>query len=209
MKQLSPACRALLAGVFLLSALHSQSLAETVSTKTYSYFTIGGKTAADLDRELSQRGPITKSTGFRHPGATEIKFGGELTYVEKDGKCGVGTVKVTLHTKILLPRWSNRRRTNADLALIWDTLSADIKRHEERHAEIARGYARDLDRQLRALRPQSDCETMQTMVAQVSQNVMDAHDKDQVRFDMVESKNFDARMTRLLKHRIQQRSVER
>lgn len=209
MKQLSAAWRALLAGVLLLSSLHGQALAEAVSTKTYSYFTIGGKTAEDLDRELSQRGPITRSTGFRHPGATEIKFGGELTYVEKDGKCGVGTVKVTLHTKILLPRWSNRRRTNADLALIWDTLSADIKRHEERHAEIARGYARDLDRQLGELRPQSDCEKIQAMVAEVSQRVMDAHDKDQLRFDMVESKNFDARMTRLLKHRIQQRPANR
>jgi predicted secreted Zn-dependent protease len=108
-----------------------------------------------------------------------------------------------------LPRWSNRRRTNSDLALIWDTLAADIKRHEERHAEIARGYARDLDQKLRALRPQADCETMQKMVAEVSQEVMDAHDKDQVRFDKIESKNFDARMTRLLKNRIQQRAGSR
>ena len=209
MKKLSPVCRALLAGVLLLSALERPAVAETFSTKTYSYFTVGGKTAEDLDRELSLRGPMTKSTGFRHPGATEIKFGGELTYVEKNGRCGVGTVKVTLHTKILLPRWSNRRRTNANLALIWDTLAADIKRHEERHAEIARGYARDLDQKLRALPPQSSCETMQTMVAEVSQQVMNAHDKDQVRFDKTESKNFDARMTRLLKNRIQQRPGSR
>lgn len=204
MSQLSSWRRALIAGVLLLSGPHFAA-AEAISNKTFAYFTIGGKTAEDLDRELSQHGPITKSTGSRHPGATEIKFGGELTYVEQGAKCGVGTVKVTLNTKILLPRWSNRRRTNADLALIWDTLSADIKRHEERHAEIARTYARTLDRRLRALRPQANCEKMQKMVAEVTQDVMDAHDKDQMRFDVVESKNFDARMTRLLKNRIQQR----
>ena len=28
------------------------------------------------------------------------------------------------------------------MALLWDTLAADIKRHEERHAEIARNHAR-------------------------------------------------------------------
>ena len=28
------------------------------------------------------------------------------------------------------------------MALIWDTLASDIKRHEERHAEIARTHAR-------------------------------------------------------------------
>ena len=196
----------LLCGALLLG-LPTGAAADAAMSKSYSYFTIGGKTAEDLDRELSRHGPVTRATGSRHPGATEIKFGGELTYVEKDGLCGVGTVKVTLHTRILLPRWTNRRRTNADLALIWDTLSADIKRHEERHAEIARTYARSLDRTLRALPPQKSCEAIQAKVAETTQSVMDAHDADQLRFDRVESKNFDARMTRLLKNRIGQRSA--
>jgi predicted secreted Zn-dependent protease len=178
-------------------------------SKSFSYFTVGGRTAEDLDRELSHRGPMTKNTGARHPGATEIKFGGELTYVEKNGRCGVGTVKVTLHTKILLPRWTNRRRTSAELALIWDTLSADIKRHEERHAEIARTFARTLEKRLGSLRPQSECEAMQALVTKTTQEVMAAHDKDQLRFDIVESKNFDARMTRLLKHRIERTTSDR
>ncbi|GAK70822.1 hypothetical protein RRU01S_14_00430 [Agrobacterium rubi TR3 = NBRC 13261] len=190
----------------LLLTLPQSADAEAVMTKSFSYFSIGGKTAEDLDHELSHRGPMTKATGARHPGATEIKFGGEITYVEKDRKCGVGTVEVKLHTKILLPRWTNRRRTTADLALIWDTLSADIKRHEERHAEIARNYARTLDKRLQSLRPQDSCEEMQALVTKTTQEVMNAHDKDQMRFDVVESKNFDARMSRLLTHRLQQKS---
>nr|WP_234901893.1 DUF922 domain-containing protein [Agrobacterium rubi] len=190
----------------MLLTLPQSADAEAVMTKSFSYFSIGGRTAEDLDHELSHRGPMTKATGARHPGATEIKFGGEITYVEKDRKCGVGTVEVKLHTKILLPRWTNRRRTTADLALIWDTLSADIKRHEERHAEIARNYARTLDKRLQSLRPQDSCEEMQALVTETTQEVMNAHDKDQMRFDVVESKNFDARMSRLLTHRLQQKS---
>jgi predicted secreted Zn-dependent protease len=199
---------AVLAGVMTL-AVPAIANSETVFRKSFSYFAIGGKTAADLDRELSRRGPMTKSTGARHPGATEIKFGGELTYIEPDGKCAVGTVKVTLGTKILLPRWTNRRRTSAELALIWDTLAADIKRHEERHAEIARNYARKLEHKLLALPPQKECERLQSMVAQTTQAVMDEHDEDQRRFDVVESKNFDKRMTRLLKYRIEQNGKSR
>ncbi len=190
----------------MLLTLPRSADAEAVMTKSFSYFSIGGRTAEDLDHELSHRGPMTKATGARHPGATEIKFGGEITYVDKDRKCGVGTVEVKLHTKILLPRWTNRRRTTADLALIWDTLSADIKRHEERHAEIARNYARTLDKRLQSLRPQDSCEEMQALVTKTTQEVMNAHDKDQMRFDVVESKNFDARMSRLLTHRLQQKS---
>ncbi|WP_320195282.1 DUF922 domain-containing Zn-dependent protease [Agrobacterium rosae] len=208
MKHLSRMLCAVIASATLLSAPLDAS-AETVLSKSFSYFKVGGRTAEDLDRELSHHGPMTKSTGARHPGATEIKFGGELTYVEQNGKCGVGTVKVTLNTKILLPRWTNRRRTSAELGLIWDTLSADIKRHEERHAEIARTYARTLEKRLQSLRPQADCEQMQALVTKTTQAVMAAHDKDQFRFDVVESKNFDARMTRLLKYRIQQNTSNR
>ncbi|WP_082760100.1 DUF922 domain-containing Zn-dependent protease [Agrobacterium bohemicum] len=199
---------AIAAGATLLSS-PPQARAETLMSKSFSYFKVGGRTAEDLDRELSHRGPMTKATGARHPGATEIKFGGELTYVEKNGRCGVGTVKVTLHTKILLPRWTNRRRTSAELGLIWDTLAADIKRHEERHAEISRTYARMLEKRLQSLRPQTECEDMQALVTKTTQEVMAAHDKDQLRFDIVESKNFDARMTRLLTHRMQQNTSAR
>lgn len=208
MKNQSHTLRAVVFGVMFLSATQIANSAAVVS-KSFSYFKIGGKTAEDLDRELSRHGPLTKSTGARHPGATEIKFGGELSYVEKGTLCAVGSVKVTLHTKILLPQWTNRRRTSADLALIWDTLASDIKRHEERHAEIARTYARMLDQKLQALQPQADCEKMQALVTQTTRSVMEEHDKDQLRFDIVESKNFDARMIRLLKHRISQSTSER
>ncbi|MCJ8518167.1 putative secreted Zn-dependent protease [Pseudorhizobium tarimense] len=173
-------------------------------SKTYGYFSIGGKTAEDLDKELENRGPFTQTTGHRHPGATEIKFGGEVTYVERGGKCSVGAAKVTLSTHLILPRWSNRRRAEKDLRFIWDTLSSDIKRHEERHAEIARGYARALEKELLGLRPEKDCDVLQKQVGATTRRVLEAHDRDQLRFDRVESTNFDNRMMRLLKYRMHQ-----
>ncbi|EGL64788.1 hypothetical protein AGRO_2329 [Agrobacterium sp. ATCC 31749] len=208
MTKSSSALCAVFAGVLALS-LSGPAFAETIVRKTYSYFSVSGKTAADLDQQLSKHGPLTRNTGARHPGATEIKFGGELTYVEKNGMCSVGTAKVLLNTRILLPQWKNRRRTTAELAFIWDTLLADIKRHEERHAEIARTHARSLERQLTSLRPQKSCEVLQGMVGKITQTVMDEHDRDQMRFDVVESKNFDARMTRLLKNRLEQGQARR
>ncbi len=200
-------CTALACALAVLSP--GPAFSETIARKTYSYFSISGTTAADLDQQLSKHGPLTRNTGARHPGATEIKFGGDLTYLEKNGLCSVGSAKVLLNTRILLPRWKNRRRTTAELALIWDTLLADIKRHEERHAEIARTHARTLERQLTALRPQKNCATLQDMVGKITQKVMDEHDRDQMRFDVVESRNFDARMTRLLKHRLEQGNAGR
>ncbi|QRM55664.1 DUF922 domain-containing protein [Sinorhizobium sp. BG8] len=177
------------------------SAGETITSKSFSYFAIGGRTATELDEELAIRGPTMKG-GTRHPGATKIKWGGSVTYVKRGNKCAVGEAKVTLSTRIILPRWKHRRTATPSLALIWDTLSADIKRHEERHAEIARNHAKGLEKTLMALRPESDCERMQARVDRVTADAVAAHDRDQARFDLVESRNFNERMIRLLSYRL-------
>ena len=146
------------------------------------------------------------ATGRRHPGATQIKFNGSATVVRKNGRCVIGGAKVSLSTKLMLPRWTNRRRANRQMGLIWDTLAADIKRHEERHAEIARTHARDLEKTILGLSAARDCPTLKARVNRVSQDAMISHDKDQMRFDRIESANFENRMIRLLKYRISQQA---
>ncbi len=185
----------------LIMALAVPATAQPVVTKSYSYFSIGGKTAEELDSELERRGPLTRHTGARHPGATEIRFGGEVSYVDRGGRCSIGAVKVTVRTHIILPRWKNRKAATGTLATIWDTLAADIKRHEERHAEIARTHARALEAKLRAIRPAGNCDLLEKRVGELSREAIEKHDADQVRFDMIESANFDSRIMRLLKNR--------
>ncbi|HEV7437810.1 MAG TPA: DUF922 domain-containing protein [Pseudorhizobium sp.] len=201
---LSSNFRHVLGGTALACLIATAAQSDPLVTKTYGYFNIGGKTAEELDQQLERNGPLTQTTGHRHPGATEIKFGGEVTYVERAGRCSVGSAQVTLKTHLILPRWSNRRRATKNLRFIWDTLSSDIKRHEERHAEIARGYARTLEKELLGLRAASDCNELEKKVGETTQRVLAAHDKDQLRFDKIESKNFDDRMMRLLTYRSKQ-----
>lgn len=179
------------------------SIAETIVHKRTTYFSVGGTTAEELDNELSRRGPLTQATGSRHPGATRIKFDGELTYVEKGGRCRIGKAKVVVDTHMILPRWKNRRKANRELGMIWDALSSDIKRHEERHAEIARQHAKRLERSLKALPAMSSCERLQDRVQVLSDRAIEAHDADQVRFDRVESINFERRLIRILETRLE------
>ena len=113
------------------------------------------------------------------------------------------SAKVTLNTRIILPRWKYRRQASRDLALVWEMLASDIKRHEERHAEIARIHARQMEKTLLALKPQATCEHMQAEVARASAEAIAAHDKDQARFDRTEAANFDRRMIRLLQYRLE------
>lgn len=199
-----PTGRISFAALLIASIVAGSSIAhaETVMNKTITYFSVGGRTAEELDKALSEHGPAMKGTGARHPGATKIKFGGTVTYVKHGNRCAVGSAKVTLSTRLILPRWKNRNKANRDLGLVWDTLSSDIKRHEERHAEIARNHARKLEKDFLLLKPEPDCERMQARVARLSESAIEDHDRDQARFDRMEAANFDRRMIRLLQYRL-------
>jgi predicted secreted Zn-dependent protease len=186
----------------MTASLCSPALAEVVASKSYSYFDIRGKTADQLDQELSRRGPTANGSSARHPGATKIRFGGEATYLQENGRCRVGSAKVTVHTQIILPRWRNRKGASKDLSMIWDALSSDIKRHEERHAEIARTQARMMERKILSLPPQRSCEVLQERVSDESTRGIEEHDRLQARFDRVEAVNFQNRMLRLLNNRL-------
>jgi predicted secreted Zn-dependent protease len=180
------------------------SQAKPLFAKTYTYFAVHGQTAEELDRELNSKGPKTGSSGTRHPGETQIKFGGSAQYFETAGSCRVKDAQISVATKIVLPTWKNANKASPSLALIWDVLSSDIKRHEERHAEIAHQHAKALEVAIKTLPPRKNCETMRAEVERVTEKAVATHDLDQQRFDKSEAINFQSRMNRLMTQRIKQ-----
>jgi predicted secreted Zn-dependent protease len=178
--------------------------AEPIITKTYSHYPVGGRTSGELEQELWRQGPELAETGNRHPGATRIKIGRMISYAQSNGKCAVRDVEVRLETHLTLPRWTERDGADRTAALVWIVLSSDIKRHEERHAEIARQWARTLERELRALRPQPDCVRMQAQVEAVSKTILEKHSADHDRFDRVEAASFERRISRILRYKAEQ-----
>lgn len=175
--------------------------AEVIFDKSVRYYAVGGRSATEIDRELARRGPMSRNTGMRHPGTTQITFGGEVSYVAQAGRCRVGAVKVKLKTRITLPSWKNRAKAGPQMMLIWDTLAADIRRHEERHVEIALNNARALDERLRAMPPARNCAALQKKTAEMTNETTASHDAEQAHFDKVEAINFQKRLERLIRHR--------
>lgn len=173
--------------------------------RTFSYYNVNGKTAEDLDRALSRSGPFLKKTGQHHPGAAEIRFDAKVRYGRAEGQkaCKVQDVYVNVHAKVMLPRWKQRRKAGAELALIWDTLYQDIRRHEESHIVIARSHATEMEHEIRALRSRRDCASLRADIDKVTERLMAAHDKAQERFDRVETINFERRFERLLTYKLE------
>lgn len=195
--------RFFLAFAVVLSALAGQPAQAASLVKSYSYFNIGGGTLDEIETQLSRHGPQVKSTGQRHPGATRMAFTTRLGFAERPGSCRIVSAAVTVKAKVILPRWKRPRNADAGVRLFWDTLSADIRRHEESHIVIARNHARELEQALLASGRQKDCATAKARAEAISDKVLARHDKAQLQFDRVEGINFENRMLRLLNYRIE------
>lgn len=172
-------------------------------SKTYSYFSIGGTTLDEIEAQLSRHGPQVKSSNSRHPGATQMQFITKIAYAQGQGSCKVVDARTTVKAKVILPRWSRPRKADKDVRLLWDTLSSDIKRHEESHLVIAKNYARELEQTLKATGKQKNCEIAAAKAKAATAQVLAKHDKAQAAFDKIEGKNFESRIIRLLKYRLE------
>ena len=139
----------------------------------------------------------------RHPGATQIDFTTRITYEADNRGCVIAKVSVSVQTKITLPRRRQRAKAHGDTRLIWDTLSADIKRHEETHVMIAKNHARDLEQALRDIRRQRDCAAAVAKAKAVLERKFAEHERAQKQFDRVEGMNFESRIMRLLRYRLE------
>jgi predicted secreted Zn-dependent protease len=187
----------------LMLALTAMPAGAANLVKTYSYFSVGGRTLDDIQNQLSRNGPEVKSTGSRHPGATQMAFTTRISYAQSAESCRIADAAVTVKVKVILPEWRRPRKADPDVRLFWDTLSADIKRHEERHVEIAKNHARMLEDALKALPAQKTCEAAKVKAAAIQAAELARHDQDQVRFDRVESVNFENRILRLMRYRME------
>ncbi len=170
--------------------------------KSYSYFTISGNTLDDIERGLERRGPNVASTGERHPGATRMEFKTKLGWKQQRNRCTLSSAHVTLTAKIILPRWKPGRKAGSDTRFVWQTLAADIKRHEEAHVIIAKNHAAELEKALMSIGSLRTCEQVTDRAAAVTQRVLDKHEREQQRFDRVESAGFEKRLFKLLEYRL-------
>lgn len=172
--------------------------------KTVSYYSLSGTTPAQLDKALSSKGPYLKSTGSRHPGATTISFDPRLKLVQDGRYCKVASVSVDVHAKMSLPRWKQRATTKSiEMALVWDTLSRDIQRHEESHIVIARAHATKIERAIKSLPYRTDCNLLKQDIEKTTYNILVDHENAQQVFDRAEAVNFEHRFINLLVGRLQ------
>lgn len=189
--------------ILLALTTASSGAAAANLAKTYSYYSVGGKTLDEIQAELTKRGPHVKSTGLRHPGATQMEFSSRVGYAQQGEECRIVAATVTVKAKVILPRWRRPSKAGGDVRFIWGTLQQDIKRHEEAHVVIAKNYARNLEQALLKMGWQENCAIAAEKAKELNQKILAKHDAEQQRFDRVEGLTFEKRLLSLLKYRLE------
>jgi predicted secreted Zn-dependent protease len=159
------------------------STASKISTK---YYTISGFSGAELDREISAKGPM-KGHALA---ATAISFTPvAIEYEETETNCRFSKAAFRIDADITLPRWREHLvSTNSELRSAWSFLSRYARKHEEVHILIAEKHAKLLGEQLMALKPRKNCDRLEAAAKRVLQKSRVAHDREQKAFDAAEQK---------------------
>jgi len=189
----------LIAAPLALGALPATAADIRVHT---TYFTITGSTLEQLDAALARHGPLSGGGDAGHPGATSVTFDGHVTYVPTDTGCRLGDARFMLDAEVILPRWKKPRKPDPETVLIWETLERDVKRHEERHAEIAVTYVKRMEMAVRNLGTRRTCKQLEDAVAATTQRYLAEHESEQRAFDRQEAREMDFRLKRQLRDRL-------
>lgn len=121
-----------------------------ISERT-KYYSVSGKTGAQMFRSITRRGPKTRRDGHAIATTkTSIKFRNIKTAIE--GRvCVIKNIDVILNLTYTLPRWRGSRHASPKTRKNWEKFLALVEKHEATHGRISREYARKLHARMKRL----------------------------------------------------------
>lgn len=168
-------------------------LAGCVSTSTQvttDYYLVRGSTAAEIDRDIRDKGPMRGHA----LAVAAISFEPVSVLQEvSEEQCRFKTAKFRVVANVTLPRWADRNASD-DRALrsAWSNLSRYAKVHEDTHVRIAETFARELGNEIEALEPRKTCERLDRDAKRVVQRIEREHNRAQLAFDAAEQRRLRA-----------------
>jgi predicted secreted Zn-dependent protease len=133
-------------------------------------YVITGATAAELRAAMREAGPNVR--GRRWDAATRWNVRWRYRYsAPYASSCRMDSVTVAFESRITLPRWDAPPDTPATLAAQWQTFLDALRVHEYGHRNIGADAAREVRRELRALRT-LDCSQMNSLASATARRIL-------------------------------------
>lgn len=148
-----------------------------------AYYDLVGTTGRDIRNELKLKGPVNKH-GERSDALTRWDVSYHYTLRESERACRVESFAAELKVDILLPRWTPTEKTPSRLIEDWTAYSTALKRHEDRHYQLAVEAAHELERRLATLTGTRGCDALARSLDRGADQVLAEYDFKQAQFDL-------------------------
>lgn len=130
----------------ILAFAASAAQAEPVHKTKYVYYSVSGKSAADLHRAMMRSGPrVDGAQAYASTSATARQSGDLM----QGSSCRIANYSVKLDFVIKLPKIRNEASLPGLDRGRWKSFAQFLKRHEDTHRSIWLTCARTLERQAR------------------------------------------------------------
>lgn len=178
----------------LLSTVLVACSSSTGSKISVDYYSINGKSTAELDRQIRQKGP--RINGGKHAVAVarirmipDLKFKPSHLGSPRES-CTITSAKVSVDAKVTLPRWAGRAKASAKLGEAWDNIEKYTRLHEATHVNIALFQAKKMEEALSGLSSKGNCTVLRLKARDIVREALKVHDKVQRKFDADEQRRF-------------------
>lgn len=113
------------------------------------YYSVTGKTGKQLFKSIERRGP--RRGHAIATTRTDIDVRNVRTR-RRGRSCVVIRADVIVKLTYTLPRWRGSRRASKRVRRSWNAFAARVNRHERKHGQISKNYARKLYREIRRMK---------------------------------------------------------
>lgn len=174
--------------LFLIGAASAfycgQAAAKPAVTTNYVYYKVSGESAIDIYSSMLSRGPHVNGAKAYAATLAESSQSGKL---EQKGLCRVRDYQFAMKFTIRLPRIADQESLTPKVSARWQQFTQFLKKHEETHRAIWVGCARDIEKQINALRAKS-CNDVDRRAQQIVDRIQNACNRKHAAFDAAEQK---------------------
>jgi predicted secreted Zn-dependent protease len=164
------------------------AVAKPTQTTKYSYYAIGGDSAAEIYESMMRKGPkVNGAKAYAATSATTTQDGKLL----QGTSCKLQDYRLKLDFVIKLPKIRNEKALPAADRKRWQQFSNFLKAHEETHREIWLGCAADLERQVKAIKAKT-CSEADRKATLLWDRIRASCNKKHQAFDAAEQKRLMA-----------------
>ena len=175
---------ALAAATILLGPFTSDSLAKVTIKERTTTYSVSGKTGKDIYQQIVRKGPKLRGRKGAHVATTTFNYDfRNIRTAIRGNRCVVTNIDVVMNFVYRTPKWTGRG--SPEVRRAWKAFEGHIRRHEDKHRDIAIEYARRLESG--ALRLTGDvrrgCSDFRAKAESLGRRERAWHDRKQQAFD--------------------------